>query len=148
MLTQQVSQLRQDEGKILKVYDDATESEIAPGTVVKGHPTIGIGRALDVHGISDGEAEILFNNDIERVESALTNFPWYRGLNDVRKGVMVNLAFNMGVDGLLGFHRMITYMFCESWREAADELQNSDWWHQVQVSRRERLKQQLLTGML
>ena len=65
-------ELTRDEGQLLTVYDDATGAAIKPGTSVKGHPTIGIGRALDVHGISAAEAAYLLGNDIDGIVAQLS----------------------------------------------------------------------------
>lgn len=52
-----------EEGKRNFVYDDATGHAIGPGTHCVGHPTIGVGRALDVHGISMSEGQLLNAHD-------------------------------------------------------------------------------------
>lgn len=62
-----IPMLRAEEGLRLTVYDDATGKPIKPGTLVKGHPTIGIGRALDVNGITEAEAEYLKANDVAKI---------------------------------------------------------------------------------
>ena len=47
-----------DEGVRLRVYDDATGEPLHPGMTLKGHPSIGYGRALDVNGISLKESKL------------------------------------------------------------------------------------------
>jgi lysozyme len=148
VLDQQLGELMDDEGLRLFVYDDATGRPIKPGTYVKGHPTIGIGRALDVHGISQPEAAQLLAHDIFVVESVLGKLPWFLALDPVRRGVMTNLGFNMGVQGLLAFSRMIGALHRLDFFGAADELAASRWAGQVQRSRRDRLLEQLRFGML
>lgn len=148
MLDQQIAELMKDEGLRLLVYDDGTGLPIKPGTVVKGHATIGFGRALDVHGISQDEAGALLANDLLVVEKALTQWPWYTMLDPVRRGVMINLAYNLGVHGLLGFARMIGALQRLDFEGAAHELASSRWVHQVQPSRSSRLIAQLRTGVL
>lgn len=137
-----------DEGLRLLVYDDATGQPIKPGSVVKGHPTIGFGRALDVHGISRDEAAALLANDLYVVEASLGKCAWWAALDQVRRGVCTNLAFNLGVHGLLNFARMIGALERLDFNAAADELASSRWAHQVQASRSKRLIAQLRTGVL
>lgn len=160
MTPQQAHELAGDEGTRLAVYDDATGRPIVPGSVVVGHPTIGTGRALDVHGISDGESLILFDNDIAAVEAAMAGEPWFVALDPVRQGVMINLAFNMGVRGLDTFTHMMADIVrgehdlsaafasvaAGDFASAAAELANSKWAQQVQPSRRDRLLAQLASG--
>jgi lysozyme len=148
MLEQQIAELIGDEGLRLVVYDDATGLPIRPGTLVKGHPTVGFGRALDVHGISRDEAGVMLANDIAEVEAELGKWPWYTALDPVRRGVCMNLAFNLGVHGLLTFGRMIGAMQRLDFKGAAAELKDSHWAHQVQASRRDRLLAQLCNGVL
>jgi lysozyme len=148
MLDQQIAELMADEGLRLFVYDDATGQPIKPGTVVKGHPSIGVGRALDVHGISKPEAAQLLAADIFAVEQALMGFGWFNGLDPVRRGVLTNLGFNLGVHGLLNFQRMIVALQKLDFEAATIELLQSRWAHQVQQSRRDRLVQQLRHGVL
>ena len=50
MLQQQLDELGADEGIRMLVYDDATGRPIGPGTLVRGHPTIGIGTDSDLKG--------------------------------------------------------------------------------------------------
>jgi lysozyme len=148
VIDQQIAELMADEGVRLVVYDDATGKPIKPGSWVRGHPTIGIGRALDVHGISRDEAGFLLANDISAVETALGKWPWYVALDPVRRGVMANLGFNLGVHGLLQFARMIGAMQRLDFAGAAVELADSRWARQVQQSRRDRLLGQLRTGVI
>jgi lysozyme len=149
MLAQQLAELRGDEGTRLTAYDDATGLEIVPGMTVIGHVSIGTGRCLDSrHGISITEAEYLLSIDIATIERRLVSLDWYVSLDPVRRGVMVNLAFNLGFNGLQSFGRMIAACERRDWNAAVAELLNSRWAEQVQPSRRDRLVQQLRTGEL
>jgi len=42
-----------------------------PGYALVGHPTIDVGRALDVHGISNAESDVLLGSDIVAIEGKL-----------------------------------------------------------------------------
>jgi lysozyme len=160
MQAQQRAELAADEGTRLLIYDDATGRIVTPGYCMRGHPTIGVGRALDVHGLTVAEADLLFANDIAKVEQALGAVPWFAALDPVRQGVLVNLAFNMGIRGLQGFVAMIadlegaehdlaltlSQLAAQQFTAAANELAASKWARQVQPSRRDRLILQLRTG--
>jgi lysozyme len=101
-------QLRLEESKRLTVYDDATGDSIRPGYRVIGHPTIGIGRALDTNGISDDESEYLFANDVSSVRIEVTKrLPWITSMNEPRQAVFLGMAFQMGVAGFLQFNNSI-----------------------------------------
>lgn len=126
------SQLSAEEGIRTKVYDDATGQPIIPNTEVQGHPTIGIGRALDVHGLSDDEIDYLLQNDINGICKALdASIPWWRTLIDVRQAVLIDMAFNMGVAGLMGWPHTLAFIRSGDFKSAADSMRNSLWAKQV-----------------
>jgi lysozyme len=139
-------ELRGDEDLRLVVYDDATGEPLKPGDTLRGHPTIGIGRALDTNGISREEAYHLLENDIDEVEAAVAKrLPWARNLNGVRRRVILTLAFNLGIGGLLTFKRALAAAKREDFDESADEFLDSLWATQVK-GRAIRLMQKWRTG--
>lgn len=110
-----------------------------------GYLTIGVGRNLDTKGLSKEEALFLLRNDIEEITSQLEKYGWYRGLDDVRKKVIIDMAFNLGVYGLLSFKNMIQALNCGDYDTAADEMVNSTWHKQV-GERGKRLVRMMRTG--
>lgn len=134
------------------VYDDATGKAIVPGSHVIGHPTVGIGRALDVNGISMAEALYLEHNDeTDGMQQLDRVFPWWRNLDDVRQAVMISLEFNMGVGsallgtGMQGFKNTMASFAAGDYAAAANGLRNSKWYTQV-GDRGPRLAKMLETG--
>lgn len=142
------SELATDEGSELIVYDDKTGLPITKGSVVEGNPTIGIGRALNVHGISTAERDMMFENDITVCEAQLAQYAWWVTLDPVRRDVLTNLTFNMGIAGVLTFQHMIAAIKAADFATAAQQLKNSKWATQVEPSRSGRLIAQLLTGQI
>jgi lysozyme len=139
--------LEQDEGLRLYVYDDANGQPIGPGSHVIGHPTIGIGRALDVHGITKEEATYLLGNDIESIgEQIEAAIPWIGQLDDARAEVLVEMAFNLGINGLLQFKNTLADVKAGNYAKAADEMLESRWASQV-GKRAKRLAEQMRTGV-
>lgn len=116
-----------EEGNRLLVYDDKTGKPIGPGSVVIGHPSIGKGRALDVHGISQAEADTMFDNDIADMEAMFTKyFPAFVFLNKARQYVLVDMAYNLGWTGLLGFPRMLAACWAGDFNTAAAQILASE----------------------
>lgn len=138
MITDTVSQLRRDEGEILTAYPDHL-----------GFLTIGVGRLIDKRkggGISQAESAYLLSNDIERVTSQLnTRIPWINTLDPIRKAVLVNMAFQMGVDGLLGFKNTLEMVRKGDYSNAAAGMLNSLWAKQT-PERALRLSNQMKFG--
>ena len=97
-----------EEGKRPRLYDDATGEDIVPGYTVKGNPSIGIGRNLLARPLSDGEIQFLFGGDLSDTEKQLdAEISWWNNFDPGRASVMVDLAFNMGIKALLGFHNFL-----------------------------------------
>ena len=113
--------LIRDEGLRLKPYRDTV-----------GKLTIGIGRNLDDVGISEHEAIAMLNSDIERTWADLDRIaPWWQGLDDVRKRVLLNMAFNLGIGGLAKFKNTLAAVKEGRYADAADEMLASKWANQV-----------------
>ena len=115
------AELRTEEGFRAKPYRDQF-----------GNLTIGYGRNLDDHGISEAEAAILLANDVEVAATLCrTRFAWYDGLSANRRRALTDMAFNMGIPKLLGFHQMLAAFAAGDFDKAAAEAENSLWFHQV-----------------
>ena len=135
MITNLKDQLVRDEELRLKPYTDSV-----------GKLTIGIGRNLTDKGISFQEAQGLLANDIADATADLeAKLPWTATLDDVRKGALVNMAFNLGIGGLLEFHDFLARMQRGDFSGAAGAMLDSLWARQV-GARATRLSIQIQTG--
>ncbi len=130
-----INQLTRDEGLRLAPYRDTV-----------GKLTIGVGRNLDDVGISEEEARYLLENDLRQaMRDVLKHMPWASHLDPIRYGVLVNMAFNLGISGLLQFGRMLAALRSRDYDEAAREMINSMWAVQV-GDRAVRLARQMQIG--
>lgn len=125
------------------IRDEGTRN--FPYTDTVGKLTIGVGRNLTDMGITNAEVYVLLNNDIQRVMNALGAYPWFQGLDPVRQAALGNIAFNIGVAGLLHFPSMLHCVAVADWQGAHDQALASVWATQV-GARAQRIAQQLLTG--
>lgn len=113
--------LKRDEGVVLKPYRDTV-----------GKLSIGIGRNLDDVGITEDEALILAKHDVFKVIGQLDQrIPWWRTLSEPRQRALANMAFNLGINGLLGFKLALSALQADQFSVAADELLRSRWAQQV-----------------
>ena len=132
--------LEQEEGFRPYAYQDSTPEKFW---------TIGFGRLIDQRrggGISHDEALYLLRNDVEKVKKALMSaLDWAGNLDDVRQSVLIALAFQLGLGGMLGFHRMLTAVHDQNWELAAQELLNSKVATQA-PARMQRAAEMLRTG--
>ena len=129
------------------VYDDATGKPIRSGTTVVGHPTIGIGRALDVHGISHAEAVFLLEDDIAAVLPDMPRVvgPCWPNLSPARQAVLAAMAFQMGANGLLAFRFTLNRIASYDFAAAADAMLASTWAKQT-PARAQRMAQMMREG--
>jgi lysozyme len=114
-----------------------------------GYWTAGIGRNLDPRsqkGLTIEEQHYLLNNDIKSCIKDLSAIPVYIMLDEVRKEVLVELVFNMGIARVLKFKRMIAALQDHDYTNAVEELQDSLWAKQVQPARVKDLSYRLLHG--
>lgn len=111
-----------------------------------GKVTVGVGRNLSDVGLSADEIQYLLTNDIKNATERLEeNFPWTASLDDVRRGVLLNMAFNMGIGGLAGFKQTLAKIQSGDFQGAAQEMLQSRWAQEV-GSRAQRLAVQLESG--
>jgi lysozyme len=117
-----------------------------PYTDTVGKLTIGVGRCLDDVGISPEEAQMLLDSDIERAISNLnTGIPWWSTLDEVRQRVLVNMCFNLGIQGLLRFKNTLALVRAGKYEEASVAMLQSIWAGQV-GKRAVRLAHSMKTG--
>lgn len=108
---------------------------------------MGYGRNLDDRGIDEEEAEFLLANDVQRAIRQLDQaLPWWRGLDEARRGVLVNMVVNMGLGGLVGKNPKVLAA-CErgDYQTAAAEMLDGPWKNQV-GDRARRLAAQMRSG--
>lgn len=133
-------QLKGDEGVKATVYKDHL-----------GFSTIGVGRLVDPRkpgsGLRPDEIEYLLRNDIDdRIEALTRRLPWFQNLDDARKGVLLNMAFQLGVEGLMGFERTLALIRDGKYENAAAAMMQSKWASQT-PARAARMAEQMRSGL-
>ena len=139
MKAELTKQLRRDEGEVLSAYSDHL-----------GYLTIGVGRMIDKRkggGITAEESAYLLSNDIDKRQAELLRrAPWMAQLDPARFGVLLNMAFQMGVDGLLGFKNTLAMVKAGDYVGAASGMLHSKWATQT-PERAQRLSVQMRSGV-
>lgn len=136
--TQLIKELRRDEGVVPFAYQDHL-----------GYWTIGVGRLIDKKKggrLRDSEIDFMLSNDIDDFKRQLIDaLPWYGKLDGVRQRVLVNMAFNLGIAGLLGFKNTLAMIERGDYAGAAKGMLASKWASQV-GDRAKRLAIMMETG--
>ena len=137
-LTQATSQIKSDEGLVLHAYNDSL-----------GYLTIGYGRLIDKRkngGISEQEAEYLLSHDIAyKLGQLYAQLPWITQLSDVRKAVLLNMSFQLGVAGLMGFKNTLAKIEAGDYEGASNSMLQSKWATQT-PARAKRMAEQMRAG--
>ena len=115
-----IEQLKRDEGFRSKPYNCS-----------EGYLTIGYGLNLDV-GITKKEAQILLEFRVFNIMSDLSRFTWFHELDEVRKTVIANMVYQMGLDGVLKFKKMIKAIRKQDYKEASVQMMDSKWFQQTE----------------
>lgn len=137
-----LTRLTSEEGKRKFAYNDATGKTVTCRP--QGNLSIGIGVNLET-GLDDAEIDFLLRHRLESGAAQLTGYWWTTGLDDARYSVVLDIAYNAGLAGLLHFPKMLAAIGKKDWQTAHDELLNSDAAHML-PARYNALAQILLTG--
>ena len=112
--------IERHEGRVSHAYQDHL-----------GYWTIGVGRLIDERrggGLSDDEIDYLLANDISRVVDALSvRLSFWGSLTDHQQMALCNMAFQLGVSGLLNFRRMLAALEAGDVVAARREALDSRW---------------------
>ena len=136
-----LNQLRRHEGLRLEPYKCS-----------EGYLTIGFGRNIETNGISEAEAEFMLSNDLIACERELKDEGWYNQLDETRRAVVLNMAFNLGKPKLMQFKKFIGALSDDDYEIASKEMitgsdgvSESKWASQV-GKRAYELAEQMRTG--
>jgi len=106
--------------------------ELKPYKCTAGKLTIGVGRNIEDMGITEDEAIYMLRNDVARFAAELAQAkPIVKTLDDVRYYVLLNMAFNLGINRLLKFKKMWEAIEDNRFVDASLEMQDSRWCEQV-----------------
>jgi lysozyme len=97
-----------------------------------GKLTIGIGRNIEDRGITQGEAYMLLETDLDECVADLKMlFPDFDQIDPPRQEALVNMRFQLGGGTLRKFRRMVKAVKTEDWEEAKVEALDSAWARQT-----------------
>jgi lysozyme len=129
-----IRQLVSEEGEVLHAYEDHL-----------GFVTIGVGRLIDKRkggGITKEESRYLLANDVKKYTDLVSNsIPFYSQLNEARQAVLVGMAFQMGIGGLMKFKNTLKAIEAGRYKEAGNNMLNSLWARQTPARARRMAKQ-------
>lgn len=114
-------QIIRHEGIRLKMYKDSL-----------GIETLGVGHNLRDKPISNKAAMVILDDDIQDATDELRKeLPWVDNLDWPRRAVLINMSFNLGIHGLLGFKNTLSLIEQGRYLEASTAMILSKWSQQV-----------------
>jgi len=138
LIAKATKQIKRHEGFVSNAYKDSL-----------GYLTIGYGRLIDKSkggGITESEAEYLLANDVNGVyDSLMHNLSCFTTLDAPRQAVLLNMAFQMGVHGLMQFKSTLNLIELGDYDSAADNMLKSLWASQT-PNRAKEMATQMRTG--
>lgn len=131
-------QLIRDEGDVPYAYQDSL-----------GYWTIGVGFLIDRSKggrLPDAVRDFWLDYEItEKRKELERRIPWIKALDQARQDCLLNMAFNLGVEGLLSFKNTLSLVQSGQYEKASVEMLKSRWATQV-GNRAKRLSEQMRTG--
>ena len=120
VVDQLVDTLKVEEGFRSKPYRDS-----------RGFLTIGYGTNISI-GITPVEGEILLRERLEITEQRLSK-AWgpYQSQPDGIRAALLDMSYQVGIHGFLGFHKMLRDLQKGDYAAAAHEVRSSKWDHET-----------------
>lgn len=129
-----------DEGEVLHEYKDHL-----------GYSTIGVGILIDARkggGITQEESRYLLKNRIrKKAAECESRFEWWWTIDEVRRGVIVCMAFQLGTNGVANFRRMCAALRIRDYITASIEMLDSNWAKEQTPERAKRMAQIMRSGV-
>ena len=135
-----ISDIKREEGCRLSAYQD-TRGVWTIGYGATG-PDIGPGLVWGQE-MADQTLDAAIDHVCSQLDTAL---PWWRSLDDIRANVMVKMAYQLGIGGLLAFRQMLAHVRAEEWDLAKAAGLDSEWAKQT-PDRAKREMDELETGV-
>ncbi len=131
------------EGVYLKPYRDTL-----------GNYTIGIGHLITeeqatgeyANGITEEQAMQLLDEDIAKAKAELaTDMPWTLNLSPLKQDILTEMAFQLGINGLMGFKNLLFHARSGDLDGVAQDMIDSKW-HSETPARCEEIANLWLNG--
>ena len=95
----------------------------------EGRLTIGYGTMIENggHGIPEPIAEALLTDYVNVIYAQMSKYRWFTDLNQARQECIVEMCYQLGVEGVSEFKNMISSLKAEIWLGAAEHALDSLW---------------------
>ena len=133
----------------MSLLDKIKEHEGFRSTVyqcTQGYDTIGYGFAIKDLELTEEIAEQILIQKLSKLESKVRKkFDWYMYLPQEGKDVIINLCYQLGINGFSKFKKTIYLLETEQYEEASVEMLDSLW--AKQTPRRAKELSEVIRGL-
>ena len=99
-----------------------------------------VAQILAGKALTDEQCDYLLDNDVDRVTGQIDKaLPWWRSRSDSTRVAMASMAFQMGMDGLLGFKSALAALHAGDFAGAKRHALNSKWAREDSPARAKRV---------
>ncbi len=129
-------------------FCETAKVDVSPMMVIGfGHDITSKQAANDyANGITYDEAMNLLEADIAKCTDQACNYiVGFEELDPIRQDVLLEMIFQLGINGVLAFRNMLTAIVNGDWSKAGYEMVNSKW-HSETTARCDELAHIMLTG--
>ena len=97
--------------------------------------------------LTEEEALLLLLHRLEKVlDQCELRFPWWPRLSPARKQVIASMGYQMGMDGLMGFRKMLAAVERGDYDTAGKEMMDSKWARSDSPASAQRLRKMMVRG--
>ncbi len=114
----------------MSLIDNIKESEGFRSRVyqcTEGYDTIGYGFAIKDLVLSEEISTMILVEKLDKINDRLSSHDWFIDSPDDVRDVLVEMAYQMGVTGLLKFKKTLLYVSNRKYKEASVEMLDSLW---------------------
>lgn len=122
----------------------------------EGYPTIGIGQRIGpkdadlklyTFSISEDAAKAWCEDRVRIIDKNMMKYPFYRNQDSARKAILISMAYQLGIVGLLKFKKMVAALEEKQYDVASVEALDSRWARQT-PERAKRHSESIRTGII
>lgn len=107
------------------IADEGVRNRVYPDT--KGRLTLGVGHNIQDKPIRQEAVDLILDHDMQDAEDdARAVVTFLDALSDVRKAVVIEMAFQLGRGGLFAFQKFQAALAQKQWDAAADAMMDSE----------------------
>ena len=111
----------------MSLIEDIKQEEGFSGTVYKcteGFDTVGYGTKLP---LTKEESELILNHRLNQTKAQLTSYLYDLDIKQEAWDILFNMAYQLGVNGVLKFKKMIEALRVKNYKEASKQGLDSLW---------------------